>query len=1437
MSKFSVRKPLTIFVAALAVLILGVVAYTRMTPDLLPNMDFPYVVIVTAYPGASPETVEEEVTRPLEQSMSTLEHIENVTSTSSESVSVVMLEFEENVNMDTIGVDIQQNILSLSGSWDDSVSSPYVLKINPSLLPVEVAAVSMEDMDTVELSDFVEETILPRLEGVTGVARISAIGSVTRQVHVIIDQDLIDEVNGRLADAVTRQLDDAAEELEKTKADLEEAKSQLENAKKQLDNGKSTLANQTASSEAFINQQTVSALEGRMELQKQLVTLNETVLRLQTTLSVLRPIESSLAGLESREAELTERVEQLEAALQELQLADGRMQQLQEAIAALQDNADSLTPEEIQSILTEAGLPGDLSDLRLPDLSNIELPELDAIDLPDVDLPDPSEVDLPDPSEVDLTDPSEVDLTDPSEVDLPDPSDVELPDPPDVDDSAVPNLDAILAAIYASDEYRAAQEQLAAAQQAVQELDVTPLTAASDLAAAQAQLAAVQGELAAIDGILEPMELSRETLYSTVEEMESGLAQAQSGAELLQDAISQLDEGTLQLSEAMETVSQAKTEGLLQLAEAAAQLNSNAAAVESGLAQVESGLDSIEDSRESSLASADITDTISMSTVSSILSAQNYTMPAGYIQQDGINYMVSIGDEITDVEELKGLLLFDTGKDAIGPVYLADVARVFVTDNSDETYARLDGEHGLILTFEKQSNAATADVTDALAKRFAALENAYPGLRFVPLMDQGEYIHMIVSSILQSLFTGAIFAILVLLLFLRDFRPTFITLVSIPLSLVFAVVLMYFSGVTINMISLSGLAVAVGMLVDNSIVVIENIYRLRTKGATSVQAAVAGTRQVAGAIAASTLTTVCVFLPIVFVQGITRQLFTDLALTMGYSLMASLLVALTLVPAMSRGMLKNVHQPKWKSGSQPGEGRFYRGYRAAIGWSLRHKWAVLLFALALLVGSAALALSKGFSFMPEMDSNTVNITITMPENATREQAVAAADEALARMESVENVETVGAMMGGTSLLASGSGYDVTAYVTLKEGESGAAAGKEIAALCEDLDCEITYDSQMMDMSYLTGSGISVRVYGSDMMSLQTAAQQLSDAFADIPGVTEADPGLEDASPAIHIRVDKNAAMKRGYTVAQLYMEIASRLSTSTTALHMDMDDVTADVLVETGEQITRPQLASMILPRKDAEGDGKTFRLHDVATLENTVSLTSIRRENQRRYLNVTAAVEEGYNVTLVTSGAIAAASALDLPSDVTYEFSGENETTMEAVGQLGLMLLLGVVLVYFIMVAQFQSLKSPFIVMFTIPLAFTGGFLALLICGLDVSVISLIGFVMLTGIIVNNGIVLVDYVNQLRAEGMERREALIEAGATRLRPILMTSLTTVLGLIVMALGRDVGTAMMQPVALVCIGGLMYATLMTLFVVPCIYDWMNKKEIEVVTEEDMDFRE
>ena len=1333
MEKFSVKKPLTIFVAVIAVLVLGVVAYFKMTPDLLPNMDFPYVVIVTAYPGATPEKVEAEVSKPMEQAMSTLEHIKEVSSTSSENVSMVMLEFEEAVNMDTIGVDIQQQIVTLSGSWDDMVATPYVLKINPSMLPVQVAALSMEGKDTIQLTEFLNDTLLNKLEGIPGVARITATGMIQQELHVILDQELIDKANEKVADAINKKLDEAAEELQTQKEELESSKKELENGQSQLSSG----ADAIVQGENKLRQEKNKLLAAQQELIAGKAAL-------ESAYETMKPLYDTATELEAAQSQAQQKLDDL-LSLQNmgLEIADARIriEALKAEIALLESQVDpedpTADPEKQQELLEKKA----------------QLIQLEA--------------------------------------------------------ELATNEAAYNAGLLAN--------------------GVTEESLAETIATAQVTLYAARDALTVMDKLLESQNLDRSQLGAAVQEMETQITQ-------LEEAQKQLEQGLLTIEDAEVMLEEQKLKGLVQMSSAAGQLAAGASSLEMALTQIDSGFDTLEQSREDALEQADLNNIITMDMVSQILMAQNFAMPAGYVEEDGVNYMVSIGDEITELEVLQDLLLFDMGMDGVDPIYLKDVAVVVLTDNRDETYAKLDGADGVMLSFEKQSTYATAETTKNINARFRELEEEYEGLKFVSLMDQGDYIYMVVESILKNLFLGAVFSVLILFLFLRDLRPTFITLCSIPISVIFAIVLMYFSGVSLNMISLSGLAIAVGMLVDNSVVVIENIYRLRAKGANVIQAAVSGAGQVVGAVTASTLTTVCVFVPIVFVEGLTKQLFTDLALTMTYALMASLIISLTLVPAMATGMLKKDRPVKETRFG----GAMMKAYRKSVAWSLRFKPVVLVLAAGLLVVSGWLSLKKGFIFMPTMDSPMVTVSVTMPENADMEQASALADDLLGRIAEVDGVETVGAMMEANTGLTAGlstTDFNVTIYITLESDTmSGSVVAKQIEDRCADMECTVSATSAMMDMTMLTGAGVSVNVYADDMETLKNAAVQTGELLERLEGVASVTNGLEDAAPALHVAIDRNEAMKNGLTVAQVYMELAAGLTADGTVASLKLDGISTDVIIEKpeGAVLNAQELRDYVFEVTDREGETKEVPLSEFAKVEETTSLSTISRINQRRYLTVNAILEEGYNVTLLTQRAEDIMKQADLGKGVSYEFTGENEMIMEAIEQLALMLLIGLLLVYLIMVAQFQSLKSPFIVMFTIPLAFTGGFAALLLCGMEVSVIALIGFIMLMGVIVNNGIVLVEYINQLRLSGTERREAIIEAGLTRIRPILMTTLTTALGQLVMAVSKDAGSIMMRPIAVVSIGGLLYGTLMTLYVIPCIYDMMNKKELRKIDDKDLE---
>ena len=690
---------------------------------------------------------------------------------------------------------------------------------------------------------------------------------------------------------------------------------------------------------------------------------------------------------------------------------------------------------------------------------------------------------------------------------------------------------------------------------------------------------------------------------------------------------------------------------------------------------------------------------------------------------------------------------------------------------------------------------------------------------------------------------GAALAIIILFLFLRDIKPTIIVACSIPISVIFAIVLMYFSGVTLNMISLSGLAIGVGMLVDNSVVVIENIYRLRGLGYSPVQSALNGAKQVSGAIVASTLTTICVFLPIVFVEGITRQLFVDMALTIAYSLIASLVVALTLVPAMSQRMLRKMKPVKDSQNS-----RIMKGYEKSLRFVLRHKvWSILV-VIALLVVSVAGSLARGFSLMPEMSSTEVQVSVTLDDNATFEETVDVAQQVNDALNKYDEFETVGVMTGGTTGLMGLSAGDssseagsVTAYAVLKS-EYTEESDRIAQSVTDDLSSvkgEVTVSggSSSSMSTMLGGTGIQINLYGDDLETLQNTAKDMAEKLKTVEGIDETDSGVGATSPEIKVTVDKEKSAEKGLTVAQVYQQVAAAISnekTATTLTNDNGDDIDVVVVKDESKQITSDKVGSIQLTYTDIEGNEKTTSLSSVADIEKSESMNVINREDQKRYITISGTIKNGYTITEVTNNTKSYFDEYDLPQNCSIEYSGSDKTTMEAMGQLMLMLLLGVVFIYLIMVAQFQSLKSPFIIMFTIPLAFTGGFIGLLVTGFDVSVVSLIGFVMLCGIIVNNGIVLVDYINKLRLDGMDRLEAIVDAGKTRMRPILITALTTVLGLSVMALGIGTGAEMMQPLAIVCIGGLLYATFMTLYIIPLIYDVFNKKELRKIDESELE---
>lgn len=1297
LSKLSVKKPYTVIVGVILVIVLGAVSLTKMTTDLLPDMSLPYALVITTDMGASPEKVESDVTAPVEASMATTSSIKNVSSASYDNYSMVILEYEQNANMDSVIIEIQQKLDQLEGSFPDGAGKPMIMQIDPDMMPVMVASADVEGMTQSEISDYVENELSPVLESIDGVASVSTTGTVEENIHVTLDQDKIDALNQKIQSKIEEQFTEPQEQLD-------QAAEQVESGRRQMESGKDQLANQLGQAENEVINGKSQAFVAESDLSQNYTVLKATDELIKRAIPELQSIYEQGMGLKA----------DIEQAQKEAQM-----------------NSDDGS-RRIEELLEEAKISGDQEQIN-----------------------------------------------------------------------------QILAMTGENQESIAeAGKRLELLQEELLELNTSLNQQWAD------QLAALNVSLSSIDDIPQ-----------VITQLSQKQVEIQTAMAALQTAQEQVTDGKTTLDDAYVTLNRMEIDGILEMSEASAQL-----AV--GEARLEQGQEKLEESKQSALDSADLNQILSVETLGGILTAQNFSMPAGYVNEDKKQYLVRVGDKVSSVEELKDLVLVDVGLDGIEPIRLSDVAETEVVDDTGDSYSKVNGNPAIMLSIEKQTGYSTGDVTKRIKTRFESLEKENDKLHMTILMNQGVYIDTIVESVMENMIVGAILAVLILILFLKDIKPTLVIACSIPLSVVFAIVLMYFTGISLNIISLSGLALGVGMLVDNSIVVIENIYRLRNQGLSIRKAAVEGAGQVAGAIFASTLTTVCVFAPIIFTEGITRQLFVDIALTIAYTLAASLIVALTFVPMMASGALKNTREIK-----HPWFDRILDGYEKVLRVALRFKPIVLICVVVFLVASVTLSVSKGFTFM-DMNMETEQLTVTVSakedEKLTFEELTERADEVVDKISGISGVDSIGAMAGGGGIMSMGSTDSVTMYVLIDDsGATGSEITASIQALTADLDCNVNTDSSASDMSSFFGSGISVRVSGKDLDKLQKLAGQIAEVVEKTEGTVDVDDGLGDTTPSFTVKVDKEKAAKYGMTTAQVYQLVYKQLASNTSSTTISTDLKDYKVYVQSGEQadVTPGDIRKLTFPYTDRiSGETTDIPLKDIAEFEEGESLNVINRSSQTRYISVTAGVDEDHNVTLVSNQIQKELDKIKLPDGYEISMTGEDETIRDAMNQLYLMLILAVVFIYLIMVAQFQSFLSPFIIMFTIPLAFTGGFFALFVTDNEVGVVSMIGFVMLAGVIVNNGIVLVDYINQLRREGMDKKEAIVTAGRTRLRPILMTALTTILAMSTMAMGLGSGSEMMQPMAIVTEGGMLYGTLLTLIVVPCIYDLFTRNKSMVEEE-------
>ncbi len=645
------------------------------------------------------------------------------------------------------------------------------------------------------------------------------------------------------------------------------------------------------------------------------------------------------------------------------------------------------------------------------------------------------------------------------------------------------------------------------------------------------------------------------------------------------------------------------------------------------------------------------------------------------------------------------------------------------------------------------------------------------------------------------------------------------------------------------------MSLAVGMLVDNSIVVIENIYRLRYRGLNAPRAAVQGAKQVAGAIIASTLTTICVFFPMVFTTGMVRDLMLPFALTITFALTASLAVALTVVPTIGAALLK-----KAKSKQRRIFDKLLDAYAAVLNFCLRFKVVPLGISVALLVFCIAAVLNMGIVLIPDMGSDQISVTVTIPEEDDKETAYQKADSVMETILQVEGVAYAGAMDGSSSAGLMGGmtdssedNYGSFSYFVLPTEDYNNK--EQVEAICssieentQDMDCEVVVSNSMMgEMDEMLGSGLQVDIHGEDLDTLKNISEEFMGMLEKVEGFTNISNGQEEADEEIHLNIDKDQSMRLGLTGAQIYGDITERLTTDKTAVTMTIDETDMDVvIVDETDLLTKENLMDMEFETQKQDDDGKTItethKLSEIATLDYGSSVAGINRSNGERLMSVTAETLDGYNTTVLSREVEKVLQEYDMPDGYRYEFGGETSNTTDMLEQMGKLLLLGFLLIYLVMVAQFQSLLSPFIVIFTVPLAFTGGLLAMLFTGEQMSLITLMGFLVLMGTVVNNGIVFVDYTNQLRIGGMTRKDALIATGKTRMRPILMTAFTTILAMLAMVFSKNTASELGRGMALVVAGGLLYATFMTMFIVPVMYDILYRKEVHVVDvgDESMD---
>lgn len=825
---------------------------------------------------------------------------------------------------------------------------------------------------------------------------------------------------------------------------------------------------------------------------------------------------------------------------------------------------------------------------------------------------------------------------------------------------------------------------------------------------------------------------------------------------------------------------------------------------------------------------------LSAGQLAQLIGAENFNLPLGNMTKGIQTINVRQVGEFESVEDVRQLMVsLPRG----GQVQLNEIATVQLKEKKAEEMVFTDGDRTIGISVQKSSDANTVQVAQNLRKEIQSLQRDIQGADLSIFLDSATYVESSIDNVARSALLGGSLAVLILFLFLRHFRSTLVIGLSIPISVIATFILIYFNGITLNMMTLGGLTLGVGMLVDNSIVVLENIFRYRTEGVEVKEASITGANEVRNAIVASTLTTIVVFLPLTFVEGMVSVMFKDFSMTVVMSLIASLVVALTLVPMLSSKLLTS-SADALKTGTKKA-GIFTtveKKYKALLTTALRRRKTVIAGTLTIFVLSLGLGGVVGMEFFPSTDQGQLTISVKLPEGSSIEktQASVAIVEEIIMATAPAEVESIQSNIGiadqSSSITGASSSNKANLSVKLWSQNSRERSDKAVAdALRRELknisgaEFKVSAESGMMG-----GTMIDIQILGDDLDTLELLSEDLTRKVKRIDGTREIESSMEEGLPELQITINREKAAQYGLTSGAISSMVKSRID-GITASRIKLDDEEINIVIksklEEGRQYENLQDTSLTSPL------GISVPLNQVATITLDQGPSTITRVDQERYASITGDVF-GRDLGSVNTDIEALLENYSFPAGFSYTIGGQAEEMNESFLNLGLALLLSVVFVYMIIASQFESLMQPFVIMFSVPLAMSGGLIALLISGTPMSVPAMIGMIMLAGIVVNNAIVLVDAINLRREGGQSRQEAIMEAGPVRLRPILMTTLTTVLGLLPMAIGIGEGSESMAPMAQFVVGGLLLSTLLTLVFIPVLYTVADDIVLKVNARKD-----